>query len=159
MSDVSEHWRQPFLAVNPQSNASDESLAVCPGIQLRHQKTATRPHKYPASDLFDGWGSVLNVWERYSTDSDIRLAGSSGGDATALSLYFLENKGVVGVSHTAAGRAVPRLSGFWMFWFWLKKLSSKEKLSSFFGTAKRGYAKKLTCPCNIGEWKPEDLHE
>lgn len=59
----------------------------------------------------------------------------------------------------AMGAAVPRFSGFGMFRFWLKSLSFKEKLSSFLGTAKRVYAKKLTRPCNVGDWAPEQRRE
>lgn len=55
--------------------------------------------------------------------------------------------------------AMPRFSGFGIFRFWLKNLSFKEKLSSFFDTAKRVYAKKLTRPCNVGAWMPEGRRE
>ena len=46
--------------------------------------------------------------------------------------------------------AVPRFSGFGVFRFWLKNLRFKEKLGSFFGTAKLVYTKKLIRPCNVG---------
>lgn len=59
----------------------------------------------------------------------------------------------------AMGAAEPRFSGFRKLRFWFKNLSFQGKLSSFFGTAKRVYAKKFNRPCNVGEWMPKERRE
>jgi coenzyme F420 hydrogenase subunit beta len=43
-------------------------------------------------ELHRGWGPVLEVWEGYATDSEIRFKGSSGGIATALALFCLDEE-------------------------------------------------------------------
>ena len=49
--------------------------------------------------LTEGWGPVLEVWEGHATDKAIRFDGSSGGLASALALYCIENEGMQGVVH------------------------------------------------------------
>jgi coenzyme F420 hydrogenase subunit beta len=51
------------------------------------------------------WGQVLEVWEGYARDKDIRYMGSSGGVATALALYCIEKRGISGVLHTGVDSA------------------------------------------------------
>ena len=52
------------------------------------------------SELAIGWGPILEIWEGYASDPDLRYQGSSGGIATALSLYCIEKDGMRGVVHT-----------------------------------------------------------
>jgi len=56
--------------------------------------------------LQGAWGNVLEMWEGYAADEEIRFMGSSGGVATALSLFCLETAGMAGVLHigSQAGR-------------------------------------------------------
>jgi coenzyme F420 hydrogenase subunit beta len=58
-------------------------------------------------DLQAGWGPILEVWEGYATDPDIRSRGSSGGLATALTLYCIEKEGVHGAVLTAGDEKAP----------------------------------------------------
>jgi len=86
--------------------AGAEALAACPGRAL-----AQGP--YPAGHLTElgrAWGPVLEVWEGYAADPEIRFAGSSGGAATALSLHCVESEGMHGVLHTAAREDIPYLN-------------------------------------------------
>jgi coenzyme F420 hydrogenase subunit beta len=53
------------------------------------------------------FGPVLEVWEAYATDPQIRWLGSSGGVLTALSAYGLEQGGMYGVLHVAGDPADP----------------------------------------------------
>lgn len=57
------------------------ALNCCPGIQLEQQ-----PDAPPGADetLWKGWGPVLELWEGYATDPDLRYRGSSGGVTSAL---------------------------------------------------------------------------
>jgi coenzyme F420 hydrogenase subunit beta len=48
-------------------------------------------------ELIKSWGPILDIWEGYATDPQIRFRGSSGGIASALSLYCLEKEGMYGV--------------------------------------------------------------
>ena len=57
--------------------------------------------------LQKGWGPVLKIWEGYASDPDIRYNGSSGGLASAIALYCLENEGVHGVLHTGTDEEKP----------------------------------------------------
>ena len=61
---------------------------MCPGIEIAHQPS----HNKIIAELNQSWGPVLEVWEGYATDPEIRYKGSSGGAATALALYCLEKK-------------------------------------------------------------------
>ena len=68
---------------------------VCPGLSLEHKP-------FPdgvIEELKDGWGPILEIHEGYAADESIRFAGSSGGIATALALYAIEQAGFVGVLH------------------------------------------------------------
>ena len=85
-----------------------ETLEVCPGVGLAHQAGVEHPNTIPG--LASAWGPILGVYEGFATDSEIRLAGSSGGAATAIALYCLEQGGMHGVLHTGARKDVPFLN-------------------------------------------------
>jgi len=79
-------------------------LEVCPGI-----KTVL-----PAADstcviqqLKKRWGRIIELWEGYAADPDIRFEGSSGGLCTALALFCLENGYAGGILHTGADELTP----------------------------------------------------
>lgn len=78
-------------------------VEVCPGLEISHQ-----PMDCPTiAELRREWGPVLEVWEGYATDSRIRYEGSSGGAATALSLFCLEQEGATGVLQIGARQGAP----------------------------------------------------
>lgn len=88
------------------SVGTDRALAACPGVGLSHGPD-------PAGAIQDvraEWGPVLEVWEGHAADADIRLAGSSGGAATALALHGLEERDMYGVLHIRAREDVPYLN-------------------------------------------------
>jgi coenzyme F420 hydrogenase subunit beta len=58
-------------------------------------------------DLAAGWGTVLEIWEGYPSDSAIRYEGSSAGMATAIALFCLEQQGMNGVVHIAGDKHSP----------------------------------------------------
>jgi coenzyme F420 hydrogenase subunit beta len=59
------------------------------------------------SELHHAWGPVLELWEGYATDPEIRFKGSSGGAATALALFCLEQENFSGVLHIGANPHKP----------------------------------------------------
>ena len=80
-----------------------ECIKVCPGIEVSHQpfNSETIP------ELHQAWGPILEIWEGYASDSEIRYKGSSGGAVTALALYCLESKRVGQVLHIGSDREKP----------------------------------------------------
>jgi len=80
-----------------------ECIKVCPGIGLEHESFS----EDAIEELKQAWGPVLQLWEGYATDQKIRYAGSSGGIATALALYALENGIAGGVLHVGVDRDNP----------------------------------------------------
>lgn len=85
-----------------------EALEACPGKAM--ELPPFDPSKGHLKELWQGWGPVLELWEGYATDDQVRLAGSSGGAATALSQFALEQGRSTGVLHTGARRDVPYLN-------------------------------------------------
>ena len=75
-----------------------ECLKVCPGIEIT-QDISTTPI---INELEQAWGPVLEIWEGYAVDSEIRFKGSSGGVATALALYNIEANEASSVLHIGA---------------------------------------------------------
>jgi len=107
MIDTLDHGRRPV--VSPKGDPrSIEALRVCPGIELCHDPT-TIPSEVLA-ELLPAWGPVLELWEGFAADSELRFAASSGGAASALALYAIERGGMHGVLHITARRDVPYLN-------------------------------------------------
>lgn len=77
-----------------------DCINVCPGYETA--KKSSEVQADVIKDLERSWGTILEVWEGYASDFDIRFNGSSGGLASALALYCIEKKGMHGVLHTAA---------------------------------------------------------
>ena len=107
MGDDLELGRRPFLREGAPEETGD-ALACCPGQGLEHSFDAGDPELI--QDLVPGWGPVLEVWEGHATDEQIRFAGSSGGAATALALYCLEQGGADHAVHVGARSDVPYLN-------------------------------------------------
>src|SRR5690606_30679169 len=107
MGDAVEYGRRPFLTEGPAAE-SGEALSVCPGASLVHSFDPSDPELI--GELADAWGPVYEVWEGYATDDAIRRAGSSGGAATALALYCIEQGGMGGALHTGARSDRPYLN-------------------------------------------------
>jgi len=113
-----------------------ECVKACPGIDVSHQ----RFNSETIPQLRQAWGPVLEVWEGYATDSEIRYMGSSGGVATALALFCLEREQASGVLHIGA---VPELP-----WQNAPVLSrSKKELLAFTGSRYSPAA-----PCERLDW-------
>lgn len=80
-----------------------ECVKVCPGIKISHQAFNSQV----ITELRQAWGPVLEVWEGYATDPEIRYKGSSGGVATALALFCVEEEQASGVLHIGANPEAP----------------------------------------------------
>ncbi|MFT4648893.1 MAG: coenzyme F420 hydrogenase subunit beta [Glaciecola sp.] len=105
MVDDLGQGRRPVVA---EGAGAGEALAACPGKAM--ELPPFDPDSGHLKELWQGWGPILELWEGYASDPEIRLAGSSGGAATALSLFALEEGRSSGVLHTGARRDVPYLN-------------------------------------------------
>jgi coenzyme F420 hydrogenase subunit beta len=110
MTDTEEVARRPSLrSSSPEAHwAAREALAVCPGLGGDHRNL--HPKTGPRDTVDRDWGPVLEIWEGYAADPEIRYRGSSGGAATALSLFAIEQAGFAGVIHVAADPQDARLN-------------------------------------------------
>ncbi|MHC4742438.1 MAG: Coenzyme F420 hydrogenase/dehydrogenase, beta subunit C-terminal domain [Planctomycetota bacterium] len=94
IADVPDRGIRPHVDANLCKRCG-ECLKVCPGIEISHQ-----PHgENGIEELALSWGPVLEMWEGYAADPEIRFEGGSGGAVTALALYCLEDEDFAGVLH------------------------------------------------------------
>lgn len=109
MVDDLDHGRRPL--VDRERGGSEEraeAFRVCPGKGLEHEPGTFAEDVLPG--LRPAWGPVLQVWEGYASDPEIRFAASSGGAASALALHGVEREGFHGVLHITPRRDAPYLS-------------------------------------------------
>lgn len=106
MVDVPEDGLRPAStkAAGVDTDTS-EALKVCPGIELEHPDFAGQDSI--ERDLVDAWGPILSMWEGGAADEELRFAGSSGGSASALAVYALEQLDYRLVLHVGADPEVP----------------------------------------------------
>lgn len=98
MVETASGERRPLLTLSAQAPSDTAfALSVCPGAHLRHDPKDFDHHLHDVSRI---WGPVLEVWEGYAADPDIRWRGSSGGVVTALALHQLTSGQAAGVLHT-----------------------------------------------------------
>jgi coenzyme F420 hydrogenase subunit beta len=72
-------------------------LKACPGFKTA--VSGCKSKKVPGGSAQTKWGEVIEFWEGFAADPEIRFKGSSGGLCTALSLFCLENGTAGGVLH------------------------------------------------------------
>mgnify|MGYP006292252985 CR=1 FL=1 len=82
--------------------------AVCSGIELTHEPTSWLCGRIES--LETERGPVLELWEGHSGDEEIWFRGGSGGAATALATFCLEQEGMYGALHVAMDPEKPYLN-------------------------------------------------
>jgi len=93
-----------------------ECLKACPGYETGHgtnREVFGDRIRYVDGFLreqLSAWGPVLEVWEGYAADPDLRFRGSSGGLVSALAIYCIEQEGMFGAVHTGAHAETPWLN-------------------------------------------------
>ncbi len=107
MVDALEHGRRPWQIGEHREPRAREALQVCPGVGLAHRGA---PEPAEIRELRAGWGPVLEVFEGYAADPELRFEGSSGGAASALALHALERGGMHGLLHVAPRADAPYLA-------------------------------------------------
>lgn len=109
MADAPAFGRRPRFSEDSLGDVFPLGLELCPGVSLSHT-TETLNRKGRIESLAGHWGPVLEIWEGYAADPEIRFKGSSGGALSAISLYCLERRGMHGVLHTKADQNKPYLN-------------------------------------------------
>lgn len=94
---IGQGIRPTVLPTGDCGDCSD-CVTVCPGIGMSHEPMMNTAQGL-INTLTEGWGPVLEVWEGHATDKAIRFNGSSGGLASALALYCIEQESMEGVAH------------------------------------------------------------
>jgi len=97
--DVIDQGLRPVL-VELNCGGCSKCVDVCPGVEISH--ASQNPADKLLNRLSESWGPVLEVWEGYASDAEIRFGGSSGGLASALSLYCIEQEEMQGVIHVGS---------------------------------------------------------
>lgn len=85
-----------------------DCVSVCSGIELKHREDSFAPGIQ--EDLRKEWGPVLELWEGYATDAEMRFRGGSGGVATALATFALQELDMDGVLHVGMNAELPILN-------------------------------------------------
>jgi coenzyme F420 hydrogenase subunit beta len=103
--DVEKEGIRPFVdAAN--CKACGTCVQACPGLYCAAVRlpTGTLHHLVDARKR---WGNVVELWEGFAVDSEIRYKGSSGGLCTALSVCCLEQGVAGGVVHVGVDPEAP----------------------------------------------------
>ncbi len=95
--DFAAHGLRPVLRETSSCASCSDCVKVCPGLGIDHDSASFSGSSF--AELAQSWGPVLEVWEGHATDEDTRHFGSSGGLATALALFCIEQQGMRGVVH------------------------------------------------------------
>jgi coenzyme F420 hydrogenase subunit beta len=80
-------------------------LEVCPGYGAT--LATSKSQNTFIQNLTKSFGPVLEIWEGYAADPEIRFNGSSGGLSSVLALYCMEKKGMKGILHIGADQDYP----------------------------------------------------
>ena len=102
--DIYHDGIRPFINTEECDTCSD-CIEVCPGINYSHEQNEKETSILRG--LQKKFGPILEIFEGYATDKALRYAGSSGGAASALSLYCLEKLHMYGVLHIGADTKYP----------------------------------------------------
>jgi len=97
MEDVIEDGLRPVMR-GLNCERCGKCLEVCPGVGI----TCKNEDDFSGADkgLLAEWGPILEIWEGYAGDDNLRYLASSGGAASAIALYCLEQEGAGQVVHT-----------------------------------------------------------
>jgi coenzyme F420 hydrogenase subunit beta len=82
----------------------DLCVKVCPGVKTALPAANSNGAIEP---LEKRWGRIIELWEGYAADPEIRFKGSSGGLCSALSLFCIEKGKAGGVLHIGSDPEKP----------------------------------------------------
>lgn len=108
MVDTVAHGRRPVIAAGTDAETGRKIAVSCPGRAI----DAVRAPSSAVTDSYEhtAWGPILEVWEGYATDPELRFSGSSGGVVSALSLFCVEARDYAGAVQVRAREDQPLLN-------------------------------------------------
>jgi len=95
--DVLEEGIRPFLDERGCDHCG-KCVEVCPGYTTVHHNASIAGKL--GEEIHEGFGPILEIWEGYAVDEEIRFSGSSGGLVSALAMYCMEKEGMYATIHT-----------------------------------------------------------
>lgn len=102
MVDVTDVGRRPLPIAGINGRTTGAAVDACPGRALRHERGRLDDAPYRGE-----WGPVLDLYECWSTDEQLRFRGSSGGVATALAAHAVQSGKAAGALQVQASRTDP----------------------------------------------------
>lgn len=105
LRDVPNQGIRPFM-VSDQCDTCSDCVQVCPGYSTPGFFNPADSEKHQQVNE-KGWGPIMEIWEGYATDPEIRYNGSSGGAATAIALYCLDKLNMHGALHIGRDKDHP----------------------------------------------------
>lgn len=136
--DVPEQGLRPKVDVAGCKQCG-KCVEACPGVEITSRKSNSRA----IPELIRSWGPVLEVWQGYAADSEIRFKGSSGGLVTALALYCQEKEHMSEVLHIGGDPSNP----------WRNKSIISHNRSELLANAGSRYSP--AAPCEKVSWIPQ----
>ncbi len=97
LTDVLEEGIRPRIGDREKCRDCTDCLKVCPAWTLEAVDGVAQNNGFAAVRKY--FGEILEVWEGYSADEEIRHRGASGGILTALACHCVEAEGMSGVLH------------------------------------------------------------
>ncbi|HIZ37819.1 MAG TPA: Coenzyme F420 hydrogenase/dehydrogenase, beta subunit C-terminal domain [Candidatus Ruania gallistercoris] len=105
MRDVDGVGVRPLPIVGITSGVAGTALAACPGRSLEHDAASLEEAPFGG-----GWGPVLELYECWATDPEVRHRGSSGGVVSALAAHAVTSRAAVGALQVQARSDAPLLN-------------------------------------------------
>lgn len=105
LRDVPDQGIRPIID-SDQCGTCTDCVQVCPGYSTPDFFINRASHAFQNLNE-KSWGPIIEIWEGYANDSEVRYKGASGGAATAIALYCLEKKGMYGVLHIGSDEKNP----------------------------------------------------
>ena len=103
MRDFLHDGLRPVL----KASGCSKAVSACPRVRAsRWHILLLKVQRRPIESLARRWGPILEVWEGHAIDPSVHYEGSSGGVATGMALYCIENAGMCGVAHVGNDPAV-----------------------------------------------------
>lgn len=102
MAETADENRRPKCSPDLPPELDEFLAKACPSVSIRNTDIS--------SPVSQAWGPVLEVWEGYAADEEIRFKGSSGGAVTALSLAAMQSAGFAGTLHVKASIDNPKFN-------------------------------------------------
>lgn len=102
MVDVAGVGRRPLPIVGVSGMTTGAGVDACPGRALQHGRG-----QLDGAPFKGEWGPILDLYECWSTDDDLRHRGSSGGVTTALAAHAVGSGIAVGALQVQASASDP----------------------------------------------------